>query len=193
VSLESTSLRLRQFGKDDAAIVEEWLNGWEGLSRFRDRTLVWNLDDVSSHFDDTRTLMIEEKASGAAIGLARLGDFDSPNRRVELEIHLIPEKRSQGMSSEVGILMLHYAFAFLNVAKVVIRTFETNIHAMAAAEKHEFRKEGVLRKHIQRGGRRLDVIFWGLLEEEYWASAGLADLRERVLPGEATEIITKRR
>jgi len=187
MGLESKNLRFRQFSPSDAELVEEWLNGWEGLTRFRKHMLVWNLEDVVRHFDDTRTFVILEREQQTAVGLARLGEHDQVNQRVDLEIHIAPEWRSRGLSSEVGIVLLHYCFAYLNVEKVLVRTLETNEHAAAAARKHGFSREGVLRKHVRRGGRRLDVLVWGLLEEEYGSSAELARLRAAFLPEEVLD------
>lgn len=78
----------------------------------------------------------------------------------------------KGYGTEAMRLVLHYAFLELNLRRVTLNVFEYNERAIRSYEKAGFRLEGRQRKVIQREGRRWDIIFMGILREEWMENNG---------------------
>jgi RimJ/RimL family protein N-acetyltransferase len=64
-------------------------------------------------------------------------------------------------------LVLRYAFLELNLRRVTLNVFEYNERAIRSYEKAGFRLEGSQRQAIQREGRRWDMVYMGILREEW--------------------------
>ena len=75
--------------------------------------------------------------------------------------------RGHGYGTEALKLILHYAFAELNLHRVTADTHEYNEHASHFLERAGFVVEVRRRQAIHRDGKRWDVIKLGLLREEY--------------------------
>lgn len=75
----------------------------------------------------------------------------------------------QGYGTDAMRLILRYAFQELNLRRVSLDVFEYNPRAIRSYEKSGFRLEGQMRKALNRGGRRWDMIFMGILRSEWEA------------------------
>jgi RimJ/RimL family protein N-acetyltransferase len=64
-------------------------------------------------------------------------------------------------------IILRYAFTELNLHRVSLDTFEYNPRAIRSYEKAGFKIEGRVRQLLNREGRRWDVIYMGILREEW--------------------------
>ena len=72
-------------------------------------------------------------------------------------------------------VLLRYAFDELNLYRVTLNTFEYNPRAIRSYEKAGFKVEGRVRKYLNREGRRWDVIFMGILAEE-WRAGRMSEM-----------------
>lgn len=75
----------------------------------------------------------------------------------------------KGYGSDAMNLILRFAFETLNLKRVSLTVFEYNQRAVHSYEKCGFRTEGRLRQWMQRAGQRYDLIFMGILREEWEA------------------------
>jgi RimJ/RimL family protein N-acetyltransferase len=73
----------------------------------------------------------------------------------------------KGYGSEAMNLILRFAFAGLNLRRVSLDVFEYNRRAYLSYLKCGFKDEGRMRQWMQRGGERHDLIFMGILREEW--------------------------
>ena len=73
----------------------------------------------------------------------------------------------KGYGTEMTKLLLRYAFTEVNLRRVTLTVFEYNPRAIRAYEKAGFRHEGRERKLLNREGRRWDLLFMGILREEW--------------------------
>jgi len=73
----------------------------------------------------------------------------------------------QGYGTDAMRLILRYAFRELNLWRVSLVVFAYNQRAIRSYEKCGFVAEGALRDRLRRDGRRHDMIFMGLLREEW--------------------------
>ena len=73
----------------------------------------------------------------------------------------------KGYGTDAMRVILRYAFDELNLHRVSLSVFEYNTRAIRSYEKAGFVVEGRARQFLQRDGRRWDVIFMGILREEW--------------------------
>lgn len=77
------------------------------------------------------------------------------------------ENWGRGYGTEMLSLMLRFAFVEINLRRVTLTVFEYNPRAIRAYEKVGFRHEGRLKKFLNRAGRRWDMLYMGILREEW--------------------------
>lgn len=75
---------------------------------------------------------------------------------------------SKGYGTDAMNVILRFAFDELNLYRISLNVFEYNQRAIRSYEKVGFVVEGREREFLRRAGRRWDMIFMGLLREE-WA------------------------
>ena len=78
-----------------------------------------------------------------------------------------PEYRGNGYGTDAMRVILRYAFTELNLHRVSLDVFEYNPRAIRSYEKAGFVVEGRQRQALNRDGRRWDVIYMGILREEW--------------------------
>ena len=78
----------------------------------------------------------------------------------------------KGYGTDAMQLLLRYGFIELNLRRVSLNVFEFNQRALRSYEKAGFRLEGRQRQYIQREGRRWDILFMGILREEWMENYG---------------------
>jgi RimJ/RimL family protein N-acetyltransferase len=64
-------------------------------------------------------------------------------------------------------VLLRFAFTEVNLRRVTLSVFEYNPRAIRSYEKAGFRHEGRVRKALNKEGRRWDVLFMGILRDEW--------------------------
>jgi RimJ/RimL family protein N-acetyltransferase len=73
----------------------------------------------------------------------------------------------KGYGTDAMRVILRYAFLELNLRRVALDVFEYNPRAIRSYEKAGFVYEGRVRDYLWREGRRWDLIFMGILREEW--------------------------
>ncbi len=77
------------------------------------------------------------------------------------------DNRGKGYGRDALQLGLDYAFRELNLHRVCLTVFNYNEGAVRLYESLGFVREGVYREHLQRDGRRYDMLLYGLLRREW--------------------------
>lgn len=99
------------------------------------------------------------------IGLHRI---DWQNRVAELGIVIGKrEHLSNGYGSDAIQTLLQFAFMEMNLNRVFLHHFAFNERGHHAYLKAGFKEEGRMRQQIFRNGKYWDVIFMGILKEEF--------------------------
>jgi RimJ/RimL family protein N-acetyltransferase len=75
----------------------------------------------------------------------------------------------QGYGSDAMRVLMRYAFTELNLARLTLNLFAYNERAQRAYLKAGFQVEGRQRDRLRRGSRRYDMIFMGILRDEWQA------------------------
>lgn len=78
-----------------------------------------------------------------------------------------PADRGKGYGTDAMQVMLRYAFHELNLHRVSLSVYEYNPRAIRSYEKAGFVVEGCTRQWLNREGRRWDMIYMGILREEW--------------------------
>jgi len=73
----------------------------------------------------------------------------------------------KGYGTDAMQTILRYGFDELNLHRVSLSVFEYNQRAIRSYEKAGFVIEGRIRQCLRRDGRRWDLIFMGILREEW--------------------------
>lgn len=73
----------------------------------------------------------------------------------------------EGYGTDAMRILLRYAFEELNLHRLSLSVFEYNSRAIRSYEKVGFVIEGRVRQFLNRDGRRYDMIFMGLLSDEW--------------------------
>ncbi len=73
----------------------------------------------------------------------------------------------KGYGTDAMQVILSFAFRELNLRRVSLNTFEYNQRAIRSYEKAGFAFEGRMRSFLHREGRRWDMIYMGILREEW--------------------------
>jgi len=88
-----------------------------------------------------------------------------------------PDYRGKGYGTDAMRVILRYAFVELNLHRVSLTVYEYNPRAIRSYEKNGFVAEGRQRGYLHRDGRRWDMLYMGILKEEWEKSQNLADPR----------------
>ena len=73
----------------------------------------------------------------------------------------------KGYGTDVMKVVLCYAFTEINLNRVTLTVFEYNPRAIRSYEKAGFRHEGRMRSLLNKEGKRWDMLFMGILREEW--------------------------
>jgi diamine N-acetyltransferase len=108
-------------------------------------------------------LMIEEKASGNAIGTIDLYDFDPMNLRAGIGILIDAAYRRQGLGCQALQLMKEYAFRFLLLKQLYAYVPKPNESSYRLFCKSGYEESGLLRSWIKSENGFTDVYFMQII------------------------------
>ena len=107
------------------------------------------------------------------IGNVGIHDLDHLHGTGELGVMIgAKELWGQGYGSEAIVLLLRYAFDYLNVRNVLLRVFSYNEHARRCYTRVGFQEIGRRRSAHRMEGHEHDVILMDMLDTEFRARYG---------------------
>jgi RimJ/RimL family protein N-acetyltransferase len=77
------------------------------------------------------------------------------------------EDWGKGYGTDAMKIILRFAFTEINLRRVTLTVFEYNPRAIRSYEKAGFRHEGHYRGVLLRDGKRWDILFMGILRDEW--------------------------
>jgi RimJ/RimL family protein N-acetyltransferase len=104
---------------------------------------------------------------GGFAGEVLLHSDDEHHRRCEVAFWLVPAARGRGLGSRAVALVVAWAFAELELLRIEMTTTPDNAAVFGLARRLGFTQEGVLRKRNVERGQRVDVVWFGVLREEW--------------------------
>ncbi len=113
-------------------------------------------------------LAIVDRITGIHVGNIALSGIDWINRSAELTI-VIGEHNQwhKGYGYSACRLVVEHAFKSLQLHRIGMGTFSSNIGMQKIGEKLGFKREGIRRQAAFKNAQYIDIIEYGLLREEY--------------------------
>jgi ribosomal-protein-serine acetyltransferase len=109
---------------------------------------------------------------GSLAGEIGLDYIDWPNRLTEIGYWLDADVEGKGLVTKACRIFIAYAFDDLDLNRVQIRCAAGNLRSRAIPEKLGFTQEGVLRRMERLHDRYVDLVIYGMLENEWRAGDG---------------------
>lgn len=114
--------------------------------------------------DVLRCMIVPNSNENAAIGTVILSDISYKNGTAQVHIKLnCPGK---GYGSDAIKTITEYAFRELRMNCIYAEVLEYNQASRSMFEKCGFKKEGVLRARVFKGGEYVDVVSYSKLKDE---------------------------
>lgn len=112
-------------------------------------------------------VVVELKETGEMIGSLSLRTGFPKNRDATLGIAFRKRFLGRGYGTEAMKWAIGYGFKELGLHRVQLTVNETNERAIAAYTKVGFVEEGRSRKALWKGGKFVDIILMGILDDEW--------------------------
>jgi N-acetyltransferase len=122
----------------------------------------------------SRAFVVEDICSAKIVGSTRFSDFQPQHYRLEIGFTwLTPSFQRSGANTDMKLLMLSYAFDWLQINRVIFRTEVLNEQSAAALIRLGATPDGVFRQHLfTDSGRARDIAYFSILREQ-WPSVRL--------------------
>lgn len=133
--------------------------------------------------------VILRKGVSNPIGVGNLADIQQEHRRAEFLIG-IPDQKDHlnGVGLEASLLVLDFAFNRARLKKLTNLVYVDNINAQKSNLSLGFLQESYFRSHIydSDSAKLIDIIGYGMLEEDFRASKRIAKFSKRLLGRDIT-------
>jgi RimJ/RimL family protein N-acetyltransferase len=175
--LSGEKVTLRAVARDDLPRFLVFFNDVEvELAGGGDPPTPKTLKEVEKFFDadapDPSKTIFAVEADGKLIGFCGLFEIDETSRTCELGIFIgDKEYWGRGYGRDAVRLLLGYAFRLRNLRRMWLEVHSENERAIRAYKSCGFVEEGRLREHAWLDGRYVDMVFMGVLREEWEARA----------------------
>lgn len=151
-----------------------WFNDTEVCRGNSHHIFPYTLDDAHAYIQEANRgrhhliLAIVCHKNDAHIGNIAFDNINYINRTAELTI-VIGDKScwKNGYGKEAARLLCDHGFMSLNLNRIACGTFENNKGMRKLAEYLGMREEGRRRHAVYKHGRYVDVIEYGVLQNEY--------------------------
>jgi RimJ/RimL family protein N-acetyltransferase len=112
-------------------------------------------------------LAIADAATREFLGGIGLYRIDRRHRRAEVGFWLTPAARGRGIAKRAVTLITTWTFEELGFDRVELTTTPDNAPTRALALKLGFTEEGTMRRRNLERGRRVDVVMFAVLRDEW--------------------------
>lgn len=176
IRLSTNRLLLRRFAPSDVEDVFSY-TGDAAVMRYIEPPFLW---EEAERFVQSVSLAekppvyaLWEKQLGRVIGHAIFHPLDS-DEIYELGWIIGTPYQQNGYASEIGQALLAFGFERMGLHKICAETVGQNLASIHTMRKLGMTREAVLRRQVLHQGEWMDVVWYGILKEEY--DAGKANL-----------------
>ena len=132
------------------------------------KTEMLEMQDLEKTRDKQYPFVIRALDGDRLIGFTDLEIPNGSQRNAWLAIGIgQPEDWGRGYGTDAVRVLLRYAFAELNLDRVMLNVFAYNERAQRSYLKVGFKIEGRERERLRRGARRYDLIHMAVLRDEW--------------------------
>lgn len=170
-TIETERLLLRRFVQSDSEKVAEICNTdevWKGtLALPHPYTTEMASNWISKHDDNFNNnyfydYAVTDKNNNNLYGCMGIGINQSQNMG-KIGYWIDPKMWNNGIATEAAQAIIQFAFEIKNIRKVNARYFSYNKASGRVMEKAGMKKEGLQEKHIQKNGKYVDLVLYGLI------------------------------
>lgn len=174
--LEGDKVTLRTVEREDVEFLQQAMNDaqvWRpalDIEPMNQEQATEFFEDVISDSTDVHCLVCngEEPLGLVSLTGSQYGpDETSRSRDVELAYWITPEQHEQGYGSDAVARMVEYAFEDQNLRRVSARLGSFNDDSIGLLESLGFEHEGTLRQAAWYHGEYHDMLWYGLLCDEW--------------------------
>lgn len=105
-------------------------------------------------------------------GVLNVNQIDRINNKCEWGFYIGVNNAPRGMGTILGFTSLNFIFHELSIRKLSAEVLSINEKSAIFHEKLGFTQEGVLRKHILKEESYIDILLYGLFNEEWKEQSG---------------------
>jgi len=173
--LRGEKVVLRALNRADLPRIWQFNNDLEvELAGGGDPPMPQSLERLQAQFDqdaakggrDNANFAIE--ADGLVIGTCGLFNSNVTDRTCELGIGIGDKAYwGRGYGGDAVRLLVDYAFRYRNMRKVFLRVWGNNERGIRSYRAVGFVEEGRLRRHVWSAGQYVDLVYMGVLREEW--------------------------
>jgi RimJ/RimL family protein N-acetyltransferase len=175
--------KLVRLTAEEPELLGKTFASWDRDSEFRrllddEPPCLWSAKKIQSWFEKDSyegdesgiSFCIRTLQEDRLIGFIGLWDIEWNHGDAEVGIG-IGERESWGMGygTDAMQVILCYGFSELNLKRITLGVFDYNARAIRSYEKAGFTLEGRMRKALYRDGGRADIVYMGILREEWLA------------------------
>lgn len=175
MTIQGQRVRLRAIERGDIPAFVRWFNDPEVtqyLQMYMPMSYAQEERWFDAHLDDhQRQVFGIETLDGRLIGNVGLENIEWKDRKCVLGI-VIGEKEywGQGYGTDAIKTLLGFAFAHMNLHRVMLSVWDYNVRAQRCYVKCGFQQEGRLRQARYYNGAYHDEIVMGVLRDEFLGS-----------------------
>jgi RimJ/RimL family protein N-acetyltransferase len=164
---------LRAIERDDLPRYVDWLNDPAVLEHFgpyAPLSLAQEEQWYKRSLGESSTRDFAIEFEGQHIGGAGFCHIDARNANAEVGLFIgIPKLWEQGLGRDVMRTLVRFGFEQMNLHRLYLRVFAGNARAIHLYEKLGFQREGLWRQAEFRNGRYHDMLWMGILRDEWRA------------------------
>lgn len=166
---------LRELERIDIEILNIWRNKKSLIdslgTNFRyinlDTDINWYDNYIKNRTNNVRCIICENETS-KQIGSIGLLNIDNINKKCEFYIMIGDEEyQNKGIGRKAIVQILNHGFMNLNLNRVELNVLKENERALNLYLKVGFKQEGIFRNAIYKNGKYSDLIYMGLLKDEF--------------------------
>lgn len=173
---EGASVRLRAAESSDWELFYRWDGDADTMGALDDLQVPRSREAVKEWVDkaaterpknDEHLFVIETLQEGEVVGAIDSHTTNRRNGTFMYGVLIDPGKRRRGYASDAIIMLLRYFFEELGYQKCNVEVGDFNEESKLLHEKLGFQQEGRLRSMRLYGGKRRDVLVFGMTRDEY--------------------------
>ena len=178
-SLQGNRVRLTALKKKDVSTIVQWhedigflrlLDSNAAVPKSEDEIVSWIDECAKDHTIINLGIRLLEREM--LVGTIGIFNIEWSNKVGDIVIGIGDRQNwGKGYGTEALDLIIYYAFNELNFHRLGINVLSYNERAIALYERTGFQREGVMREFGMRDGKRYDLIFYGMLRNEWPNSA----------------------
>ncbi|MGD7043119.1 GNAT family N-acetyltransferase [Jeotgalibacillus proteolyticus] len=174
-TIETKRLLLRLFNEKDAPEVANLCHNYNLYINTLYLPYPYDQEDALSwikhhldHFNENKSyeLAITDKVTGTLLGAIALSN-NPTFKNGEMAYWVGEAYWGNGYATEAAKGMLEFAFMEKNYNKVFARYFDSDAASGKVIEKIGMKKEGVLKEHVVKEGKYIDLVHYGILKKDF--------------------------